>query len=116
MFSKNMKALISIIIFILTVQLSAQVEGERVDLDLTLPNFDDMPKIEVMISEKGQCSIANVEFSIEQISVFLKHMRALNPEILVNLKADKELRIDKIVKLIGSLRKLGVYNISFSTM
>ena len=109
-------AFVLLIIFIITTPLLTQ------SIDLRLPrgggaeahlNKSDIRTVEITVS--GYYRLETREMSLYQILTSLKEASRANPNLVVNIRADKECRYDFVAQLLDGCQRYGISRYSLRT-
>jgi biopolymer transport protein ExbD len=109
-------AFVLLIIFIITTPLLTQ------SIDLKLPgggrsaprlNKSDIRTVE--IDHFGSYSLETQPLALHQILASLKEESRANPNLVVNIRADKECRYDFVAQLLDGCQKYGISRYSLRT-
>ena|ERR1039458_7317817 len=109
-------AFVLLIIFIITTPLITQ------SIDLRLPrggrseprlNKGDIRTVEISIS--GNYSLESQKMALHQVLTSLAQASRANPNLVVNIRADKECRYDFVAQLLDGCQKYGISRYSLRT-
>jgi biopolymer transport protein ExbD len=109
-------AFVLLIIFIITTPILTQ------SIELKLPrgggeeahlNKSDIRTVEISVS--GYYRLDTKEMSLFQILSSLKEASRANPNLVVNIRADKECRYDFVAQLLDGCQKYGISRYSLRT-
>ena len=105
--------------FFVTVSVFAHWESE---ISIKLPNADtaDQPdrlpgEIIVNLDKDGKITVNSAALTLEQLGGKLAQVSKFFPGQPVIIRADKEVKYDKLVKLLDTCRAADIWNFSFAT-
>jgi len=108
-------AWVLLVIFILTT--TALVQSVEVKLPETPEHMEEMPTevATVAIDHSGRIFLNDEAVAPEQLEEKLRLYKLANPALPVILRADRGLVYDDVVRVIDSIKRIGVENLALAT-
>ena len=100
-----------LLLLIYFVGLPVMCNGEVHDVDVPVPrktNFSERSKIEVCVTIEGNLTLHGVVFSNEQLAVILVELNALKPDIVVRIRAHKDVGFKAVNSVVDLALKSGI--------
>ena len=111
----NVIPLVDIMLVLLTIVLTTATFVAQGEIPVNLPSAESSQErrtytaIEITVNKKGEVFLEGKRVSLKELSEKLKHRKANN---LVNLRVDRETRIQDFVSVMGILNGLGFRDVN----